>query len=222
MATAKVNEESMDFKALELRAAQIQFDGGTLIDGTSMAMAIGNGEAVAYTNTSTSTSGSSSVQPFSVQNTMSGVGGVGGRSYFKLDTNVALGGWSNALKAEVVYGTAGRTAGLGSAILAEMQLSAGTSSGSYAPLEIELGMSVNAVTGTRTSLMSLNVYGHATGKGRFDDSGYVFDLNGVTAGAAHVFRTGLTAGTINAATTAALRIKIDAVDYFIPIATATA
>lgn len=175
---------------------------------------------VAVTTSSASTSGSSSVQPFRVETTMTGAGGVGGRGYFKLNANAVLGGWSNALKGEVVYGASGRTTGLGSAVLAEMQLSAGTTSGSYAPVEIELGLGTSASTGTRTSLMSLNVYG--AGAGAYDTSGFLFDLNGVTAGASNVFRTGLTAATINAATTAALRIKIGSTDYFIPIATATA
>ena len=56
----------------------------------------------------------------------------------------------------------------------------------------------------------------------FDASGNLMSVNGLTAGASNVFRTGLTAATINAATTAALRIKVDGVDYFIPLATATA
>jgi hypothetical protein len=168
---------------------------------------------VTVTRSSSSTSGSSSVQPFRVLTTMTGAGGVGGRGYFKLDTNVALGGWSNALKGEVVYGASGRTAGLGSAILAEMQLSAGTTSGSYAPIEVELGLGTGAKTGTRTSLMSLNVYGAA--KAEFDTAGFLFDLNGVTADTAKMFKA-----TAPGAVSHSLRIQINGTSYWIPVSDA--
>jgi hypothetical protein len=49
-----------------------------------------------------------------------------------MTTNVALGSWSNALKGEVTYGASGSTTGLGSSILAEMTLAAGTTTGTYA------------------------------------------------------------------------------------------
>jgi hypothetical protein len=170
---------------------------------------------VTVTRSSSSTSGSSSVQPFRVLTTMTGAGGVGGRGYFKLDTNVALGGWSNALKGEVVYGASGRTAGLGSAILAEMQLSAGTTSGSYAPLEIELGLGTGAKTGTRSSFMSLNVYGAAAGE--FDDAGFLFDLNGVTIGSTHLVQASAVSD-INS--THAIKIQINGTTYYLPAHTA--
>ena len=79
---------------------------------------------------------------------MSGAGADGGRAKFDMSTNVALGSFSNALKAEVTYGASGRTTGLGSAFVAEMTLSAGTSSGTYAPIEIELNMGTSGSTGT--------------------------------------------------------------------------
>jgi hypothetical protein len=150
---------------------------------------------------------------------MTGAGGVGGRAKFQMTTNVVLGSWSNALKAEVVYGASGRTAGLGSAMVAEMTLSAGTSAGTYALYEGELNLGTGALTGTLTSLYHASVNG--ADAGTFDDLGYILNLQGLTAGAAHVFRTGLTAATINAATTAALKIRVGSTDYFIPLATAT-
>lgn len=175
------------------------------------------GQKTTLTATSASTDGATSVQPFVMSSTMTGVGGVGGRAYFGLTTNVALGGWSNALKGEVIYGASGRTTGLGSAILAEMQLSAGTSSGSYAPLEIELGMGSGALTGTRTSFASINVYGAAAST--MDTSGYLFDLNGLTAGAGKLFDTTSKTGI---GLSGALKIKIGSTDYFIPICTTAA
>jgi len=160
------------------------------------------------------------VEPLVVATTLSGVGATGGRVKATLDTNVALGGWSNALKGQVTYGASGKTTGLGSGIVSEMTLSAGTSDGTYTLYEGELNLGAGASTGTLTSLYHASVNGAAAGT--FDDNGYVLSLQGLTAGAAHVFRTGLTGATVVGNMTAALRIKVGATDYYIPIATATA
>jgi hypothetical protein len=172
-----------------------------------------------FTATSDSTHASNSVEPVVMNSTMTGVGGVGGRAKFRLDTNVALGGWANALKAHTVFGATGKVTGLGSALVAEMELSAGTTTGSYAPLEVELGMSETAESGDRVSFMSLNAYGHATGLGKLDDNGSLFDLNGLTAGDAHIFRTGLSQAVTASAN---LRIKVGGTNYFIPLCVASA
>src|SRR5574340_1586271 len=170
--------------------------------------------------TSDSTDGGTSVEPFVHNTTMTGIGGVGGRARFELDTNVALGAWANALKAQTQFGATGRVTGLGSAFVAEMILSAGCTEGNYAPLELELGTPSGALCGTATAL----IYGSVNDAdaGTFDTNGFILNLAGLSAGASNVFRTGLTAATINAATTAALRIKIGATTYYIPLATATA
>lgn len=177
-------------------------------------------KAITVTTSSASTSGATSVEPVHINTTMTGAGGVGGRFKSSLTANVALGAWSNAIKGEVTYGASGSTSGLGSAIVSEMTLSAGTASGTYAPMEIELNLGSGALTGTATSL----IYGSVNGAdaGTFDTNGFILNLAGLTAGASNVFRTGLTAATINAATTAALRIKIGSTTYYIPLATATA
>lgn len=187
---------------------------------TISATGLTTGKALSLTTSSSSTNGSTSVEPILMSNTMTGAGGVGGRARFYMTTNVALGAWSNALKGEVTYGASGSTSGLGSSILAEMTLSAGTSSGTYAPLELELNLGTGASTGTQTSLL----YGSVNGAdaSTFDTNGFIMSLNGLSAGASNAFRTGLTAATINAATTAALRINVGGTTYYIPLATATA
>lgn len=124
--------------------------------------------------TSSSTSASISVEPIYMKSTMTGAAGVGGRARFHLYTNVALGGWSNALKAYAEYGASGRTAGLGSALCAELVMSAGTSSGTYAPLESEISFGTTGVTGTATSFLYMNTAG--TNRTNFDTSGYLFEL----------------------------------------------
>lgn len=147
----------------------------------SKALVLDANEELNWTYTSASTAGGTSVEPFNLDTTLTGAGGVGGRAKFTLTTNVALGGWSNALKAETTYGASGSTSGLGSALVAEMTLSAGTSSGTYAPLEIELNLGSGALTGTATSLIYASVNG--ADKATFDTNGYILDIAGVTAGA---------------------------------------
>lgn len=129
-----------------------------------------------------STDGSNSVRPVYMKSTMSGAGGVGGRAEFHLYTNVALGGWSNAIKGFAEYGASGRTAGLGSAICAEIQLSAGTSAGTYAPIEGEIVLGSGASIGTATSFIYLNIAGAAAST--FDTSGFLFEIGaGITPAA---------------------------------------
>jgi len=148
---------------------------------------------------------------------MTGAGGTGGRTLFQLNTNVALGSFSNALKAEVVYGTTGSTSGLGSAFVAEMTLSAGTSAGTYAPVEIELNLGTGASTGTASSLMYASVNG--LGKAAMDDSGYVLNLAGVTAGSSKLFANNGSIGNVDEITHG-LKVRIAGADYFILLATA--
>lgn len=163
----------------------------------------------------------STVEPHTITSTLSGVGVTGGRFKHALTINAAAGAYTNAIKGDVTYGASGKTTGLGSSVLAEMTLSAGTADGNYALFEGEINLGAGALTGTATSLIYLSV-NQTGGNTAFDDSGYVLNLQGLTAAASDCFRTGLTAATINAATTAAIRIKIGATEYFIPLATATA
>ena len=162
------------------------------------------------TITTTNTATSGTYQPLVVSTTMSGAGADGGRAKFDMSTNVALGSFSNALKAEVTYGATGRTTGLGSAFVAEMTLSAGTSSGTYAPLELELNMPTGASTGTLTSFIHASMQGAAVAT--MDTNGRFINLVGVTAGAGKMWKTGTTLGTA----AGALRCRIAGTDYWLP------
>lgn len=162
------------------------------------------------TITTTSTATSGTYQPLAVSTTMSGAGATGGRAKFDMTTNVALGSFSNALKAEVTYGASGRTTGLGSAFVAEMTLSAGTSSGTYAPLELELNLPTGASTGTLTSFIHASMQGAAVAT--MDTNGRFINLVGVTAGAGKMWKTGTTLGTA----AGALRCRIAGTDYWLP------
>jgi hypothetical protein len=62
--------------------------------------------------------------------------------------------------------------------VSEIVLGAGCVDGTYAGLEVEVGMPTGAVTGTATSFMYLSLYG--ADASAFDTSGYFFQLAGVT------------------------------------------
>ncbi|HEX9595281.1 MAG TPA: hypothetical protein VF982_00245 [Anaerolineales bacterium] len=131
--------------------------------------------------TSDSTDGGTSVEPFVHNTTMTGAGGVGGRARFELDTNVTLGSWANALKAQLQLGASGKVTGLGSAFVAELIMGAGAADGTYAPLELELGMPSGALTGTETAFINFTAYG--ADASTLDDNGFLFSISGVTKGA---------------------------------------
>jgi hypothetical protein len=171
-----------------------------------------SGNTITTTNAATS----GTYQPLVVSTTMSGAGADGGRAKFDMTTNVALGSFSNALKAEVTYGASGRTTGLGSAFVAELTLSAGTSAGTYAPVEIELNLGTSASTGTASSLIYASVNGD--GKATMDTNGYFLNLAGVTVAGAKLAATG-TITNVNEITHG-LRVKIAGSDYYLLAATA--
>jgi hypothetical protein len=169
------------------------------------------------TATSASTDGGTSVEPMVFSSTMTGAGGVGGRARFQLDTNVALGGWANALKGQTVFGASGAVTGLGSAVVSELTLSAGTSSGTYAPSEIELNLGSGASTGTQTSLIYASVNGD--GAGAFDDAGGIISINGVTIDSGHVIQA---SAVSDIDSTHAMKIFINGTAYYIPLNTSAA
>jgi hypothetical protein len=170
-------------------------------------------EGASFNVVSAGNGASSSFESLVVETTLTQAGAVGGRARFELDANVALGSWANALKAQFQLGSSGSVAGLGSAFVAELIMSAGAAAGSYAPLELELGMPTGALTGTRTSLISANVYGDDAGT--FDDNGFFFDLNGVAGSdAAHMFDE-VTEQAVNAQ--ARLRVQVNGTTWYIPL-----
>jgi len=188
-----------------------------IVDASKNISTVGNFAATAVdtdsltvTTSSASTSGSVSVEPVVVDTTMTGAGGVGGRAKFKTTINAVLGSFSNAVKGEIVYGASGRTTGLGSAVLAEMSLSAGTSAGTYAPLELELNVPSGAATGTLTSFIHASMQG--AGVATMDTNGRFINIVGVTAGAGKMWKTGTTLGTA----AGGLRCRIAGTDYWLP------
>jgi len=194
-----------------------QLDGITAgTAAASKALVLDSSSFLNWTVSSASTDGGTSVEPLNFDTTMTGIGGVGGRAKFTLTTNVALGAWSNALKAEMTYGAAGKTTGLGSAFVAEMTLSAGTVDGTYAPVEIELNLGSGASTGTKTSLIYASVNG--ADASTFDTNGALFNIAGVTAGDAKFLDNTVNITNVNEIT-AGLRVIVAGAEYYLLMAT---
>ena len=128
-----------------------------------------------------------------------GAGQVGGRARFHAYSNVASGGWVNALKAYMEFGASGSSSGLASGLCAETVLSAGTSSGTYCALEGELVLGSGASTGTATSFIYLNASG--AGVATFDTNGFLFEIG-----------TGITpaSGKFVSANSQTIKVKIEA------------
>ena len=167
-----------------------------------------NGFQTTITDTST---GAATFNASTTEVTMTGAGGVGGRTLFQLNANAALGSFTNALKANVVYGATGSTSGLGSAFVAELTLSAGTTTGTYAPLEIELNAPASASTGTRTSFIYASTQG--ANVAAVDTNGVFFNLQGLTAGAGKMLVAGTTLGTAYGG----LRVRVGSANYWVPL-----
>lgn len=149
-------------------------------------------KALAGYVTCSATSGSTSYEPWYFKTTMTGAGQVGGRLLSHTYTNVALGGWCNALKGYMEFGTSGKTTGLASAIVAEMKVANANlgSGGAYMPLEVELvygGSSVvsaGALSGNHVAFATYRFSGDTDGD--FDDNGFLMTVTGLTAGSGHV------------------------------------
>jgi hypothetical protein len=167
-----------------------------------------NGFITTITDTST---GTATFNASTTEVTMTGAGGVGGRTLFQLNADAALGSFTNALKANVVYGATGSTSGLGSAFVAELTLSAGTTSGTYAPVEIELNAPASASTGTRTSFIYASTQG--ANVAAVDTNGVFLNLQGLTAGAGKMLVAGTTLGTAYGG----LRVRVGSADYWVPL-----
>lgn len=186
---------------------------GIGVSGTAVSFSQGSPLINLY-STCSSTNGSNSVESMYVETTMTGAAGVGGRARFKLATNVALGSWSNALKAHVAYGASGRTTGMGSALCAEIELSAGTTSGTYAPLESEVVVGASGSLGTATSFLYMNC--DTTGEATFNAGAFLFELgSNVNAGSGSLWDT--TADLTNPQIDGSLKIKIDGATKYIPV-----
>lgn len=156
----------------------------------------------------TSSGTGANVEPMIVNTILTGAGATGGRARFQLNTEVALGGWANALKALVAFGATGSVTGLGSAFVAELvAATTAPAGGTYAPLEAEIVMPSGAGVGAGMAYMYCNVQGDD--KATFQGSGFFAIIE--NAGDAS---DGLFYDTANGTTDAWLRIRVNGTAYY--------
>ena len=171
--------------------------------------------------TCASVNGATSFEPVLINIVMTGAGQVGGRVKVNMSTNVVLGGWANALKAQVECNTNGRATGLLSAFCAEMVMPASDISalgGHYCALEVEMKTPASNVASINTSLVFMSTGGNSTAITAFLAAGNLFTLQGLgtASSATNLFHT---TGTVSA--THGLRINIDGVMYDILLKAST-
>lgn len=152
-----------------------------------------------------------------------GAGTTGRWSFFHASTNVKLGGWYNAAKAEMHFGSAGtgEITGAASAFNCELYLPNKTmAGGSYAALEVNLDFQASTVTHGNiaypTGLVKLKVNGTQTQIDAWEASAdaCIFQIDGLTAAADEVFDA-----QGGATQTHALRCIIGGTAYWIMLAT---
>ena len=205
--------------------------GPTITQGGACIMNTGSsGSEVTYTegtplftlyatcaNTSTT-----NAEPFYVYSIMSGTNGYGGRSRFHTYKNVTGGTNNMALKAQMEFGSSGKTSGLATALCAELvmpNVDMG-SGGVYAVLELEYvagGTSLvtaGSLTGNRATFIYMNSSGDSNGD--FDDNGYFMNIDGLTADTGHL----LQASTTEANYAYSLRCNIGGTAMYLMLASA--
>lgn len=153
--------------------------------------------------------------PLKISNTVTSAGTSIDGLWTITTTEVALGTYANAFNGKLDFGTAGSVTGLGGAVCAEVDLGAGCNAGSYACFEAELIMPSGALTGTRTSFMTMNLSGAAAGT--FDTNGFIFDINGVTIASGKAIQA---SAVTDINSTHAMKIQINGTTYYIPLHTA--
>ncbi len=157
--------------------------------------------AFAMYATNDGTSGSTSAEPFYVKSTLTGAAQVGGRARFHCYSNVTGGGWLNALKSYMEFGSSGKVTGLASSFCAEMKMPNADmgSGGAYFPLELEYvagGTStVTGGSGTGNHAGFIYMANSGDADGDFDDNGFLFHITGLTAGSGHLYDTTASAAT---------------------------
>jgi hypothetical protein len=204
------------------------------LDNNSGALAFGDGTATAPVSKSTanknfigfwfkSTASTGTSRGMYLRTYLSsGAGGECARLFTTVENNAPVDTVNGAHVSLSFGSTVGNVTGEGQAVRGTLHLPDRSLGGTCAAIKAELWCDgASSAVGGTLSFLRATAGGTQGGIDKIDDSGNLLHIDGLTAGAAHLFRTGLTASTVNAACTAALRIKVGATTYYIPLATAT-
>jgi hypothetical protein len=167
--------------------SQTQDTLGLGTSGSPMTMTYNGTKALSIYTTCGSTDGSTSYEPVLINTVMTGAGQVGGRVKVNMSTNVVLGGWANAFKAQVECNTNGASTGLLSVGCMEMVLPASAGGSAYTCMELEMTCPSSGYTGASAKPSFLYVNSSGTTRTVFDDNGVFLHIDsGLTAEADHL------------------------------------
>lgn len=186
-------QETLNFS--DVSAGALSVTGSIELGNSTTALSFSaySSKAITVYTTCSATDGSNTATPVYVHCIYTGAGQVGRCIEANLETNVAMGGWMNAIKGYTEFtGTSGRTTGLASSVCAEMKLPNATlASGQYYPLEIEMEAQASTVLAGTTGAGGGFIYAKINGTAAdFEDKAGFFWLNGVTAGSGNILSAG--------------------------------
>lgn len=131
---------------------------------------------------------------------------------FTLTSNVETGVYVNAICGVINYSTAGYAIGSAAPVCSELDMPGGAipgGHGTYWVYEAELNLPTGFVGGgVPIAIFGINVWGAEADQ--FDDSGFIFDISGVTKASGKVFQDNTAA-----AASQALRCRINGTAYYI-------
>jgi len=182
---------------------------------------LGLGEDITVVKTNSAASGT--VRSMEITHTQTvQTTGVNECLYVDFESAVQTGNWTNAIVGRLNYTAPGNAnGGMAAAICSELSLAgAAQTGGAYYSLDVELDCPTSfTCAGNKdlpVAMQKFGVWGNSTAITSFETNGYLFHLDGFTAGNDKIFAT---VGDVAAAGT--LRINIGGTDYYILIATAT-
>lgn len=151
----------------------------------------------------------------------SGAGGEAARFYNTVSSNTPA-DTVNGVHCSLSFGaSAGNITGLGTAGRFTLSVPNRSLGGTTAAVKAEIwSEGASSAFGGTTSFVRLTNAGDSTGMAAFDTSGFVFDIQGLTANTNKVFKTGNTGANVVTAMTASLRVRVGSTTYYIPLATA--
>lgn len=143
-------------------------------------------------------------------------GRTGRMALFTTKVSAAMGGWFNASKSYVDLTTTGSATGLLSAHCMEVLLPSTVQAGGHITIaEHELVCAASTTVNSNISFQWFQVSGDATAKTDWNLKGSLFECTGFAVGNGNVFANGTPT-----VFTHTLRIRVDDVNYYIPLADA--
>lgn len=218
------NDARLDFSNCSVAAANT--DGGIIRAGTSSSPVTEDTADMRFVSLYFD-DGATSGDARGIYNRLyiTGAGG-GGESLRSFTTvNNVAGATAHGAHISLSFGSSGKLTGQGIAgrfTLHMPSTALNASNVTYAAIQAEIysdGASSDPSGNLLSAIRVIND-GNATGMADVDDDCALLDLVGWTAGSGNLLTTGLTAGTVNAACTVALRIRIAGTNYWLPVATA--